>query len=139
MAKSKLSEIRARNAERKEDLMRLKLERANNAVMELINSDQYKASILASPSNAMTVNAMTYAITAAIVDPVGEFLDTLRQKGFRPAEIRKLVHRLYDMYIAGLDENSSNLTYEDIVEPVAFYVCEHQELYNTLDPEMLRS
>ena len=139
MASSKLSEIRARNAERRENLMQLKLERAQSAVTELISFDQFRMSIFASPDNAMAVSAVAHAAAAAVSDPVGDMLDTLRSKGFRPAEIRKLVHKLYNMYIVGLEEQGTTAIYEDILEPVAFYVCEHQELYNTLEPESLRS
>lgn len=139
MGGSKLSEIRARNAERRENLMQLKLERAQSAVTELISSDQFKMSILASPNNQMAISQVAHAAATAVSDPVGDLLDTLRSKGFRPAEIRKLVHKLYNMYVVGLEEQTSDVVYEDILEPVAFYVCEHQELYNTLEPESLRS
>lgn len=139
MTGTKLSEIRARNAERRENLMQLKLERAQSAVTELISSDQFKMSILASPNNQMAISEVARAAATAVSDPVGDLLDTLRSKGFRPAEIRKLVHKLYNMYVVGLEEQTGDVVYEDILEPVAFYVCEHQELYNTLEPESLRS
>ena len=134
-----LSERRQRNAEQRETLIQLKMERAQAATGLLLQTDQYKLSILNAPDASMAVDAIVKTAVESIVNPVADFLDTLRSKGFRQAEIRRLVHRLYNVHCLKLDEpEPQNLLYEDMLEPVAIHFCAHQELYSSLDPESLR-
>ena len=84
----------------------------------------------------MAVDAIIKQTVETTLDSVSEFTDTLRAKGFRPAEIRKLVHNLYQLY--NLGPYTPETLHEDMVKPVADYVRAHQELYNTFDPETLR-
>lgn len=120
---------------------RLAVERAKTSIQQIMASDQFKLSALALPEGQMAVDAIIQNTVSTVLDPVGQMLDTLRAKGFRSAEIRKLVHQLHDMYnlepICQPNE-SATLTYEQMVKPVAEWLATHQELYNTFDPEMLR-
>ena len=124
---------------------RLAVERAQSSVKRIIESEQFKLSALALPESAKAVDAIIKNTVQTVLDPIAQLVDTLRAKGFRPAEIRKLVHNFYDTYctrLIGIDGDSSSdkqeLTYEEMLKPVADYFMEHQELYNTLDPEQLR-
>lgn len=115
---------------------RLAIERAQSSIKTIMESDQFKLSALSLPEGQMDVDAIVANTVSVVLDPVGSMMDTLRAKGFRPAEIRKLVHNLHDTY--NLEPRKENPTHEEMIGPVANYVTEHQELYNTFDPEMLR-
>lgn len=115
---------------------RLAIERAQSSIKNIMESDQFKLSALALPESQMAVDAIIKNTVTTVLDPVGSMMDTLRAKGFRPAEIRRLVHNLHDTY--NLEPRTGNPTHEEMVGPVAAYLTQHQELYNTFDPEMLR-
>lgn len=115
---------------------RLAIERARSSVQRIMESEQWKLSALALPNADMAVDKIISESVKTVLDPVAQLTDTLRAKGFRPAEIRRLVHDLYSLYRLGPDDG--NVVYEDMLKPVADYVAEHQELYNTFDPEQLR-
>lgn len=115
---------------------RLAVERARSSIKTIMDSDQFKLSALALPDNQMAVDQIIQSTVSVVLDPVGQMQDVLRAKGFRPAEIRKLVHNLHDTY--NLEPQGANLTHEEMVGPVAEWLTQHQELYNTFDPEMLR-
>lgn len=119
---------------------RLALERAQSSTRRLLESDQFRLSALALPESQMAVDAILTNVVKECLDPRAEFIDTLRAKGFRQAEIRKMVSNLYAMYkcLDDTDENIDAVNYDDKLIFVADYVRAHQELYNTLDPESLR-
>lgn len=114
----------------------LAVERARNSVQELMNSEQFKLSALALPESKMAVDAIVENTVKTVLSPVSQFTDTLRAKGFRPADIRSAVHRLYDLY--NLGPTGQDVRHEDMLDAVASYVMQHQELYNTLDPSTVR-
>lgn len=117
----------------------LALERAQNSVAKFMETEQFKLSAFALPEGQMAVDAIVRNTVHTTLDPTGEFLDTLHAKGFRPAEVRKMVSRLYVTYIQSLDGSEQQLPpYEDMLHDVSIYVGGHQEIYNTLDPESLR-
>lgn len=117
----------------------LAIERSQSSIKKLMESDQFRLSVLALPESDMAVDAIINTTVKSILDPVAQFVDTLKAKGFRPAEIRATVNNLYNMYIVAMGaEPAESLTYEDKVGPVADFVMTHQEVYNTLDPERLR-
>lgn len=118
---------------------RLAIERAQSSVKRIMESEQFKLSSLALPESAMAVDAIIRNTVKTTLDPVGQLQDTLRAKGFRMAEIHKMVHRLYVTYLQPLDENDGQVPeYEKMLSDVAIYLDAHQEIYNTLDPESLR-
>lgn len=118
---------------------RLAIERAQSSIRRLFDSEQFKLSALALPESAMAVDAIIRDTVKTTLDPVGQMRDTLRAKGFRPAEIRKMVHRLYITYMQPLDGNeNATPDYEKMESDVAIYLDGHQEIYNGLDPESLR-
>ena len=119
-----------------EERERLAVERAQSSIKSIMQSEQFKLSAIALPESQMAVDEIVKKTVSTVLDPVGAMMDTLRAKGFRPAEIRKLVHNLYVTY--NLGPNEENITYESMVSPVADFITEHQEMYNTFDPEMLR-
>lgn len=115
---------------------RLAIERAKGSVARVLESEQFKLSALALPESAMAVDQIIQNTVQTVLDPIAQLTDTLRAKGFRNAEIRRLVHDLYLLYHLGPE--GENILYDDMLKPVADYVAEHQELYNTFDPEQLR-
>lgn len=115
---------------------RLAIERAKSSVQRLMETEQFKLSALALPESAMAVDAIVTHTVETTLNSTSELIDTLRAKGFRPAEIRKMVHDLYQFYNLGPD--GTGILYEDMLKPVADYMRAHQEIYNTLDPEQLR-
>ena len=119
---------------------KLAIERAQSSVQRLMDSDQFKLSALALPQSDMAVDAIITTTVKSVLDPVAQLTDTLHAKGFRSAEVRTLVHNLFNTYCAASYEGDpSKAVFEEMVGPVADYVAEHQELYNTFDPAMLRS
>lgn len=114
---------------------KLAYERATSSIEKLMQTDQFKLSAIALPENRMNVDAIIGATVKTVLDPKAMMMDTLRAKGFRPAEIRKLVHDLHLLYFK-TDKNQAglDLTYEEMTEPVANFLAEHQEVYNTLEP-----
>lgn len=119
---------------------RLATERAQEAVDKWKNSEQFRLSALATPEGAMAVDAVVKVAVSTVLDPVGSYQDTLRAKGFRPAEIRQITHRMYLAHCVKFDEevDESKLLFDNMVGPVADYMIQHQELYNSLNPEDLR-
>ena len=117
---------------------RLAVERAKASVQKVLESDQFKLSALALPESQMQVDAIMETTVKATLDPVGQLNDTLRAKGCRNAEIRNIVHRLYNLYIAGFDDEDVVPPYEQMEHDVAYYMDGHQEVYSTLDIEQLR-
>lgn len=130
MYKKKQQEISAKREQ-------LAIERAKSSVSRVMQSEQWKLSALSLPEAEMAVDKIIQNTVQTVLDPVAQLTDTLRAKGFRPAEIRRLVHDLYLLYHLGPE--GENVVYENMLKPVADYVTEHQELYNTFDPEQLRS
>lgn len=135
-----LSDRRARVREQREALTQLKIERAQNAAQEIIKSDQFKMSALALPESAMCIDQLIAQVTKTITNPKADYLDTLRARGFLPADIRKLTSCLYMTYCSNQATKPINeMLFEEMVVPVAEYVAVHQELYNTFNPEEIRS
>lgn len=116
---------------------RLAVERAKASVQKVLESDQFRLSALALPESQMQVDTIMETTVKATLDPIGQLNDTLRAKGFRPAEVRSIVQRLYTAYIRKFDENDIP-PYEVMEKEVAYYVESHQELYNSVDVEQLR-
>lgn len=134
-----LSERRKKVEEQRAALTQLKIERAQSAAKQIIQSDQFRLSALAMPDNAMCVDQLIAQVTKTITDPKADYLDTLRARGFLPADIRKLTACLYATYCSSYSTKpASQMVYDEMVGPVAEYVMQHQELYNTFDPETIR-
>ena len=118
---------------------RLAMERARSGVERLMQSEQFKLSAFSLPESQMAVNAIVESTVKSCLDPRAEFIDTLRAKGFRQAEIRATVSNLFLTYCCGNEQNiAENTSYEEKLVAVAGFVRQHQELYNTLDPANLR-
>lgn len=119
--------------------IRLATERAKNGIAKLLETEQFKMSVLAMGDANLAVDTVLNEAIMACLDPKAEFNDTLRSRGFRPAEIRALVSQLYILYACfNNPEKAEDCLYEEKLEFVANYVREHQELYSTFDPENLR-
>ena len=132
---SKYREINQQIATKSEQLA---IERAQSSVKKLLESDQWKLSALALPESNMAVDAIIESSIHSVLEPKAQLMDTLRAKGFRPAEIRKVVHNYYDLHCAAKYGPSSEKTHEEMLGPVAEFFCAHQEIYNSLDPDSLR-
>ena len=81
----------------------------------------------------MITDVVTSSVSTAL-DPKAQFTDVLRQKGFRPAEIRATVASLYALWFQNSDPDYASRTHQEMLEPVACYAYEHQEIFNTLKP-----
>lgn len=136
----KLSERRKQAHEQVEKLRQLKVERCQAAVNTILASDQFKLSAIALPDAAMAVDNIINNVVSTVTDPTQDYIDVLKAKGFRQAEIRNLTHRLYCTYCVEFGAVvSDNITFEQMVGPVAEYMMMHQEVYSSLDPESMRA
>lgn len=134
-----LSERRKKVQEQREALTQLKIERAQNAAQQIIQSDQFKMSALAMPDSAMCIEQFVTQITKTVIDPKADYIDTLRARGFQPADIRKLTSDLFRTYCrAYATKPIDQIVYDEMIGPVAEYVNIHQELYNTFNVEDIR-
>jgi hypothetical protein len=129
-----LDRIYQRNAEINRKRQEFAKERAMARVNKIVESDQFKF-YTQMPEASSVIDKIVSDTVDASINPVSELVDTLRAKGFKQAQIRKLVHNLYDLYIKKGDGESPD--YDLMLEPVAQYVAMHQELYNTFTPDML--
>lgn len=114
---------------------KLAIERAKAGVERLMQTEQFRLSALALPEGNMQVDAIIRNTVQTVLNPVAEFVDTLRAKGYRPAEIRATVYKLYVAYCTPPDyspDQKLDIPYEKQLENVADYVALHQEIYNTL-------
>lgn len=123
----------------RENLIELKTERAKEAALRTVETTAFKITLLNSPEAKLALNNLIKETIKSITDPVADFLDVLKAKGFRQAEIRNIVRRLYELYCVPVGNNSEEVLYEEMLPAVAEYLYTHQELYNTLNPEDLRS
>lgn len=121
-------------------LQKLKMDAANNAIHEYMKTEQFQLAVAELPNNNMAMEGLVTAVVQAVTNPVTDFLDVLRAKGFRQGEIRNLTHRIYMTYCVPLgqqvDENS--IIYEDILPAVAEYCIAHQEVFASIEPKNLR-
>ena len=117
-------------------LEEIKVRRAQKAAQELLEKGSFNVSLLTLDSEAMDINSVVETAVKAVCDPVNEFLDVMRAKGLRQAEIRKIVLRLYDLYCRPFDDTSERI-YEEMLEPVAMYMAQNQELYSKIDVDEL--
>lgn len=119
---------------------KLAVQRAQQSVARLMESDQFKLSALALPEASMAVDSIVSTSVKSALDPQSQYLDTLHVKGFRKADIHQITRRLYMSYCLPLDSKEDELPdYDIMLEEVANYVLGHQEIYNTLNPEDLRN
>jgi len=121
------------------DRASLAAERVKSDITKWMQTDQFKLAAASMPEGSMNMAIAQRAVEVAL-DPVGQYQDCLRNKGFRPAEIRQLTHRLYLANCVKLGEvvDEEKLTYDVMLPEVANFFYMHQELYNGLNPEELR-
>lgn len=124
--------------EQRQLLEDIKVKRAREAADALIRSESFSLSALTLPDAQMAVDSLVETAIKAVCDPVNEFLDVLRAKGFRQAEIRKIVIRLYESFCRPLNDSTEKI-YEEMLEPVAIYMAQNQDLYSKIDIDFLRS
>ncbi len=135
-----LSARRKQAEQERERLQQIKIDRAKRSADAIIASDQFKMSAIATPEAKLCLNGLLEGIMGESVKPENDFVDVLHAKGFRNAEIRKLVFKLYNTYCVGIDSDvtKNDVLYEDMLPKVAEYVMSHQELYNTFTVEDMR-
>ena len=124
--------------EQRQLLEDIRVKRAREAADALIRSESFNLSALTLPDAQFAVDSLVETAVKAVCDPVNEFLDVLRAKGFRQAEIRKIVIRIYDSFCRPLNDSGEHI-YEEMLEPVAIYMAQNQELYAKIDIDFLRS
>lgn len=129
--KKKIPDIRNR-------LVELKTQRAAHAIEQLKNSEQYRIAVAMAGGGAEAERMICNAAAVAVADPSSDFLDVLRARGYRKAEIRKQVHILFSKLI-DVKQEREDITYEEMLSEVAEYVAVHQEVYADLSPEKLRN
>lgn len=84
-------------------------------------------------SNQINVDDFVSSIVQDITNDSITFTDKLRARGWRPAEIRKVVHKLYNMYCVSVEHEADEALYEEMLEPVAKYVEANPSIYDQLD------
>lgn len=135
----KLSERRQKAKEEHQKLTEVKVAHAKKVAMDLINSDQYAISALSLPDAQLAITDIVTETIRAINSPINDFLDVLRAKGFRQAEIRRIVHKCYDLYCNPINSDSGRQAlYDDMLPEVAAYFLAHQEAYTSLSTDELR-
>lgn len=127
---------RAKAQNIREEREKLAIQRSKEALEALINTEQFKFYASSFKESDGVVDKIVETTVKTTLDPVVQFTDTLISQGFKKAQIRKLTHNLYVTYISGGVDREEN--YEDMVGPVANFILEHQELYNTFSPDMLQ-
>lgn len=126
-----LSSVRSSVKAKREDIAKRKIESANSIAKEILNSDAFNNSVLQLPEAKMDIERLLSQTIRTVVDPKNDFIDVLINRGYRSADIRKSVEKLY-AYITS--ETGGDLTdYEDKLEYVANAVAEKQELYVFID------
>lgn len=126
-----LSSVRSSVKAKREDIAKRKIESANSIAKEILNSDAFNNSILQLPEAKMDIERLLSQTIRTVVDTKNDFIDVLTNRGYRSADIRKSVEKLY-AYITS--ETGGDLTdYEDKLEYVANAVAEKQELYVFID------
>lgn len=126
-----LSSVRSSVKAKREDIAKRKIESANSIAKEILNSDAFNNSVLQLPEAKMDIERLLSQTIRTVVDPKNDFIDVLTNRGYRSADIRKSVEKLY-AYITS--ETGGDLTdYEDKLEYVANAVAEKQELYVFID------
>lgn len=109
----------------------LAYERATAISEEIINSDQFTLAIEAGLDNvSAAIDTILKRSCEAIFDPVADFMDTMRAKNLPEAFIRKFVHKQYDLITFTNEGNA--VPYEQMLEVVANFMCEHPEQYNSV-------
>lgn len=128
-----------KRAEVAAEIQRIAAERAQPNVRRALETEQFRLSVLNTADNDIAINEIINTTVQAVLDPTSAMLDVLRNRGFRPAEIRKVVHLIYNNNCRSLNVDSESLTYEDMLYPVAYFLSEHPEFYDTLNVDSLRN
>ncbi len=122
-----------------EERVNLAVEQSRNKVNELMQTDQFRLSVMATPEAGMFVESIIKTTVDTILDPVAQYIDILRAKGFKSSEIRMMADRHYRAHLVKFDDVvPEDLVYEDIIDDVANFFLQNQELYNSCNPEDLR-
>lgn len=133
-----ISDYRKKSPDIRNRLTELKTQRAAAAIAQLKNSEQYRIAVAMHGGTEEAEKLICSAAANAVADPTSEFLDVLRARGYRKAEIRKEVHLLFARLL-DVENKHEEKTYEEMLTEVAEYVAMHQEVYADLTPERLRN
>lgn len=121
-----------------QDTVDLKKSYVKERIDTMMKNEMFELSLASIPEGRMAMEKIADTVLDVAFDPKVEFEDTLRAKGFRPAEIRATVANLYGLWYGQTDPNWQTKTYEEMLEPVAYYAYQHQEIFNTLSTRDLR-
>lgn len=128
-----LADLRQRQQAVQKEQARIQEERARRKAADILQSPMGKLSTLLI-SNNISVDELVQSVVSDINNPVSQMVDTFKARGWRQATIRAIVHRVYDLYCKPLDAGDHpELTYDEMLEPVAIYLQSHTELYQTLE------
>lgn len=122
--------IRSNVAKKREDITKRKIEAATTVAKEILSSDSFNNSVLQLPDAKMDIERLLNQTFTQVVNPVNDFIDVLTNKGYKPADIRKAVNKLYS-YVVG--DSTKEASYEEKLQLVADTVAEKQELYVFID------
>lgn len=138
------SQIVAKYKQERREYEELKIKRASKTITQIMNTDQFKMSVLATPDAKIAVNALLEDTVRQVVSSTSDYEDTLRARGFKPAEIHYITRILYETYFGKINSNGSvevddSIPYERMLQQVADYAYQHQEVYTSLVPEEWRA
>ena len=110
-------------------------DRLAKSLQSLVDSEQVKLACAAAKDPNMAVDWLADNMVQEVLNPVAQYEDTLRAKGYRAADIRYITRNLYITYCIPPEQAKQveNMTHDQMIGPVANYVLEHQELYNTFE------
>ena len=90
-----LSSVRSSVKAKREDIAKRKIESANSIAKEILNSDAFNNSVLQLPEAKMDIERLLSQTIRTVVDPKNDFIDVLTNRGYRSADIREAVEKLY--------------------------------------------
>ena len=109
-----------------------------NKINSSMNGASFNFSAILSPDTEEGIKDVVSKVMDSALDPVGEYFDILRSRGFKQAHIRALTRKLYLLYCTdpNSDVDYSNIMYsDDMVKDVALYMVTHQGVFDNL-PEL---
>ncbi len=124
---SKLYQTVDDNIKKKQELQ---ASRARDYVQKMAQTEQF-ALYAQLPDAETCINKIIDQTVQVNLNPVAQYMDTLRAQGLRQAQIRRITHHLYCAY-CNSSESAETTDYEEMLNDVARYVYMHQEIYSTI-------
>lgn len=133
MSLDRLKKLNEDNVRKKQEMMK---ERAQEHLNSLLETPQF-ALYAKLPDSRACIDSIVASTIEVNVNPIAQYIDTLRSMGFRQGHIRRITHQFYTAYVDP-GPAADNLSYEQMLDPVANYIYAHQELYNSINLDLYK-